>query len=278
MGSALRGAARLAAYGILTLTLIPVQMALLALRLPARDRLPRAYHRLCTRLLGLELRVRGAPAEARPVLFVANHSSYLDIMVLGALIDGSFVAKAEVGTWPFFGLLAKLQRTVFVDRRRHSTAQHRDEIQRRLAAGDKLILFPEGTSSDGNRTLPFKSALFSVATLKVEDRPLLVQPVSVTATALDGIPLGWRFRHFYAWYGDMDLASHLWQFIGLGRLTVEVEFHPPVTADQFGSRKALADHCWRAVATGVARAVAGRTAAPPSVPPPATAPLPAPTS
>jgi 1-acyl-sn-glycerol-3-phosphate acyltransferase len=183
--------------------------------------------------------------------------------MLGALIEGSFIAKTEVGTWPFFGTLARLQRTVFVDRKPKNAAEHRDSIQGRLEQGDSLILFPEGTSSDGNRTLPFKSALFSVASIKVPGdhggmRAITVQPVSITCTALDGIPLGHAFRPFYAWYGDMSLLPHLWTVAGLGRLTVAVEFHPAVRADAFVSRKALAQHCSDAISAGVRAMISGR--------------------
>jgi 1-acyl-sn-glycerol-3-phosphate acyltransferase len=258
MGSTVLGISRLAAYLAWTLLLIPVQAVAVAFRLPLQRRLPRFYHRACCRILGLRLDVRGTPSTARPTLFVSNHSSYLDITVLGALVEGSFVAKTEVGTWPLFGLLAKLQRSVFVDRRSRNADRHRDSLRERLEAGDNLILFPEGTSSDGNRTLPFKSALFAVAATEVDGRPITVQPVSVTATRLDGIPLGRAFRPFYAWYGDMDLMPHLWQMIRLGDLTVAVEFHEPVSLAAVASRKALADHCWRAVANGVAAANSGR--------------------
>ncbi|WP_246148644.1 lysophospholipid acyltransferase family protein [Skermanella pratensis] len=260
MGSALLGIARLAVYGVFTVLLMPVQALLVWLRSPLRHRLPRAYHSACTRILGLQVAVTGRPVLARPTLVVSNHSSYLDIIVLGSLVPGSFVAKTEVGGWPFFGLLAKLQRTVFVDRKARNAGTHRDDMRGRLEDGDILILFPEGTSSDGNRTLPFKTALFSVAALRVDGRPIKVQPVSVTAVKLDGIPLGRALRPFYAWYGDMELAGHVWQMVKLGRVTVQVEFHEPVDVEAFGSRKALADHCWRVVAAGVDRAVSGRGA------------------
>ncbi|UEM21187.1 1-acyl-sn-glycerol-3-phosphate acyltransferase [Skermanella mucosa] len=261
MGSALLGVARLAVYGAFTVLLMPVQALLVWLRSPLRHRLPRAYHAACARILGLQVAVTGRPLLARPTLVVSNHSSYLDIIVLGSLIPGSFVAKTEVGGWPFFGLLAKLQQTVFVDRKARNAGTHRDDMRGRLEDGDILILFPEGTSSDGNRTLPFKTALFSVAALRVDGRPIQVQPVSVTAVKLDGIPLGRALRPFYAWYGDMELAGHVWRMVKLGRVTVQVEFHEPVDVEAFGSRKALAEHCWRVVAAGVDRAVSGRGAA-----------------
>jgi 1-acyl-sn-glycerol-3-phosphate acyltransferase len=264
MGSPLRAALRLLLYLSLTFALIPLQAVAVSLGIGLRERIPIFYHRLCCRIFGIAIEVRGRMAEERPVLFASNHSSYLDIMVLASLIAGSFVAKREVANWPLFGLLAKLQRTVFVVRdRRHAVAQ-RDEMAERLAAGDALILFPEGTSTDGNRVLPFKSSLFEVALHESSDparRRLTVQPVSVAYVALDGMPLGRFLRPFFAWYGDMDMAPHIWGVAALGNLTVVVEFHPPAPAGAFVSRKALADYCYQEVAGGVARALAGRRAA-----------------
>jgi 1-acyl-sn-glycerol-3-phosphate acyltransferase len=215
-------------------------------------------------LLDLHIEIRGDMSTAHPTLFVCNHSSYLDISVLGSIIKGSFIAKAEVADWPVFGYLAKLQRTVFVDRQRRTTTHYqRDQLARRLDEGDNLILFPEGTSNDGNRTLPFRSALFSVAERKGESGqpeplPLSIQPVSLAYVRLNGMPIGRSLRPLLAWYGDMELLDHLWHVAGLGRIVVAVEFHPPVTLAQFASRKALSEHCQRAVAEGVAVALAGR--------------------
>jgi 1-acyl-sn-glycerol-3-phosphate acyltransferase len=263
MGSPLLGGLRLVLYLVWTFLLVPVQALAVVWRLPWRHSLPLFYHRICTRILGLEVVVRGTRITKGPVLVVSNHSSYLDITVLGSLIPGSFVAKSEVAGWPLFGMLAKLQRTAFVERKARSTVgRQRDDLRARLEQGDTLILFPEGTSSDGNRTLPFKTALFAVAGLRIGDAPLTVQPVSVTATRLDGIPMGFAFRPFYAWYGDMDLAPHLWRAFKQGRMTVEVEFHPPVTLDAVASRKALAEHCSRVIAQGVDRAITGRSPVP----------------
>jgi 1-acyl-sn-glycerol-3-phosphate acyltransferase len=272
---------RIALYLTLTLPLMPVQALLVACGSPLARRLPRFYHGLCCRILGIELELRGAPSPARPTLFVVNHTSYLDIAILGAAIPASFVAKSEVAGWPLFGWLAKLQRTVFVDRRARSTAVQRDAIRDRLDAGDSLILFPEGTSGDGTRVLPFKSALFSAADYDGAGGALPVQPVSVAYVRLDGLPLGRFFRPFFAWYGDMDLAPHLWTMMGLGTLSVLVTFHAPVTLASFGSRKALAAHCHRVIAEGVSAALAGRLPAetparPAHVPAPAADPVVAP--
>jgi 1-acyl-sn-glycerol-3-phosphate acyltransferase len=138
----------------------------------------------------------------------------------------------------------------------------------RLAAGGNLILFPEGTSDDGTRILPFKSAFLAAAAEPREGRLPLIQPVSIAYTKLDGMPMGKALRPFYAWYGDMELFPHLWRALGLGIATVEVQFHEPVTAAQFATRRALADYCRAKIAAGLAGALAGRDdeALPPQTP------------
>jgi 1-acyl-sn-glycerol-3-phosphate acyltransferase len=246
---------RIAGYLALTFSAMPVQAALLLAKSPAATRFPVAYHRLCCRILGIALEIRGTPSRNRSTLFAANHTSYLDITILGACIEGSFVSKAEVAHWPIFGWLAKLQRSIFVERAdRVGATRQRDAIRRRLEEGDNLILFPEGTSSDGLHVLPFKTALFAAA----EDERVLVQPVSVAYQLLDGIPLGRFYRPFFAWYGDMTMAPHLWRALGLGRLTVSIQFHAPVRLTALGSRKALAEHCRAEIARGLGAALAGR--------------------
>jgi 1-acyl-sn-glycerol-3-phosphate acyltransferase len=261
-GSWLVGVGRVIPYLLLTFGVMPVQALALIFSPGLSLRVPRVYHRWAAAALGLKVVVRGRPAAARPTLFVANHTSYFDIEVLGSLIEGSFIAKSDMRRWPLFGWLARLQRSVFIDRRPVNAADHAGEVAKRLAAGDSLILFAEGTTSDGNRLLPFKSALFAPATNRgagqaSAERPLTIQPVSVVATALDGIPLGRALRPLYAWYGDMPMAPHLWQALSAGRLTVEVEFHPPFVAAGL-SRKQLANRCEAEVRAGVARAITGR--------------------
>ncbi|MEE9289564.1 MAG: lysophospholipid acyltransferase family protein [Alphaproteobacteria bacterium] len=240
------------------MVLMPVQAVALALGAPLAKRLPVTYHRVLARLLGFDIVVSGKMATDTPALFVGNHTSYLDAMVLGTIIEGCFIAKSEVADWPLIGWLAKLQRTVFVERRSSRTAHQRDEIGARLAAGDRLILFPEGTSGDGVKVLPFKSALFAVAETPVAGAPLLVQPFSIAYTALAGLPVGREWRPLFAWYGDMEMVPHAWRILTFATVRAEVRFHQPVTIGQYGSRKALAEHCFEVVRHGVAEANSGR--------------------
>ena len=269
IGSPLRGAFRLASYLLLTLLLLPFHLLAVMLGIrPVINGLPVIYHRMVCTILGIRVRVYGRRSDVMPTLFVCNHVSYLDIEVMGGLVSGSFVAKAEVATWPFFKTLAKAQRTIFVERRTSKTNSSRDEMMRRLDTGDNLMLFPEGTSSDGTRVLPFRSALFAVAQLRRDDRPIVVQPVAISYIRLDGIPLGRYWRPLFAWFGDLDLVPHLWQMVCLGETEAVVTFFEPVDIDRLGDRKKLAVYCFDQVSSGVQAANTGRFEL---LPPPAAA-------
>jgi 1-acyl-sn-glycerol-3-phosphate acyltransferase len=247
-----------------TLLLIPWQAFLLRFNFKSRKTFPSTFNRYLCWLFGIRITVFGKPIQDRGVLMVGNHTSYFDILVLSSLAQISFVAKSEVAGWPIFGILAKLQQAVFVERaRRSQTGEARDQIRERLLAGDALVLFPEGTSNDGNRVLPFKSALMGAVETEIgkdpQGRPLYVpvQPVSLAYVGVHGIPMGRENRPLYAWYGDMELVPHLWEALLSGPMEVVVEFHPPITVDAAGGRKAMAAQVEAIVRRGQARALAG---------------------
>ncbi|GHU05579.1 hypothetical protein FACS1894205_5780 [Alphaproteobacteria bacterium] len=246
--------ARLLAFLLFTLfLLLPYAALLVVKRNGAERKVACFYWRTVCRIVGIKIVVCGEASKTRPCLFVSNHASYFDIIVLGALLPAVFVAKREVGQWPGFGVIARLGRTIFIERRSGKSREQRDEMVERLAK-ESLILFPEGTSNDGNRVLPFKSALFSV----VESLSIPVQPVSIAYAKLDGFPIGRAFRSLFAWYGDMNLAPHLWEALGMGEVTVEVTYHRPVVLADFPSRKELSGYCHHVVESGVAKANIGR--------------------
>ena len=197
--------------------------------------------------MGITLSIDGEVARDVPVLLVCNHTSWLDIPVLSAVAPLSFVAKKEVGGWPFVSSLARLQRTVFVDRnRRQATGDAADEISQRLSSGDTIVLFAEGTSSDGNRVLPFKTSLFAAAkpTLRIGAEPpeAVVQTLSLVYTHLNGVPLGRSDRPLVGWYGDMEMTGHAWQLLMAGSLDARIRIGAPVPLSAFTDRKALARH------------------------------------
>jgi 1-acyl-sn-glycerol-3-phosphate acyltransferase len=239
---------------------MPVQWLLVKFKLPAARTFPHRYHRLVAAIFGIQIRIIGKPVSGEGVLIVANHTSWADIVIFSAVMPLSFVAKAEVASWPLFGTLARLQRTVFIEReRRSTTGEARDAIRDRLLAGDALLLFPEGTSHDGNRVLPFKSALLGAAEARLASGAhVKVQPVSAAFTGLHGLPMGRENRPSFAWYGDMEMVPHLWEAMLAGPLDVVVQFHEPLSLDRM-DRKTLAARARQIVQSGQALALAGRS-------------------
>lgn len=194
----------------------------------------------------------------KPILFIANHTSWLDILVLGRVLPTLFISKQEVRNWPLIGILTRLGGTIYISRNRHETAQEIAEVSDRLKKGYNIALFPEGTSSDGMRVLPFLSSLFAIAK-PVKQRgetessspPLLVQPVSVVYDRLEGLPVGKNRRSsVFSWFGDMDLAPHLWSLGKWRSMRASIYFHPPLDPDDFPSRKTLANKTYEVIAQG----------------------------
>jgi lyso-ornithine lipid O-acyltransferase len=205
---------RLLLLGLCSLVLVPLQM--LALRLTWSSmlhRLPMWFHRALLTIFNVRVIEQGTPPTDAPTIVLSNHVSWLDIPVIGSLHPLSFIAKSEVEGWPVVGLFAKLQRTVFIDRqRRKATAEVNDALAHRLVKGEAIVLFAEGTTSDGNRLLPFRSSLVGAAqTALMHDsvERVYLQPLAVSYIRRNGLPVTRRDRPFIAWYGDMDLGPHL---------------------------------------------------------------------
>jgi 1-acyl-sn-glycerol-3-phosphate acyltransferase len=264
----LRATRRLLSVLLCSAVAIPVQAILVLLPGSAKVRFARLYWHVMCRSIGLSVRVIGVAAqrtaEGRPIVYVSNHSSWLDIMVLGSQLHGCFVAKQELTHWPLVATIARLGRSVFVRRQRGSMLRERDDMHARLVGGDNLILFPEGTSSDGSRVLPFRSAFLSIAEQPVsaDGKPPLVQPVSVVYDRLSGLPTGRANRPLFAWYGDMDIASHFWRLAQHCGLRASVVMHTPLDPLAFPGRKELTAAAWEAAAGGAATLRQNRPATP----------------
>ena len=200
-----------------------------------------------------------------PVGFEIDHARHMiQDLVPEVRKNMHVIAKEEVGSWPVIRTIARLGRTVFVRRSRASTGRERDDMHGRLAGGDSLILFPEGTTSDGSRVLPFRTAFLSIAEMPVTPAglPPIVQPVSVVYDRLGGLPMGRASRPLFAWYGDMDIGSHFWRLAQHKGLRATVLLHQPLDPLAFPSRKALAATCWDIVADGASTLRQNRPARP----------------
>lgn len=234
--------ARLLVVALFLLAILPAQ--LLALRFGWRlaGILPVWFHRLVLALFGVRVSVRGEPPGDEPTLVLANHVSWLDIPVFGSLRPLSFIAKSEIAGWPVVGWLARLQRSVFIDRsRRGATAEVNEAVAHRLTRGEAIVLFPEGTTGDGNRILPFRSSLVGAARSALADPgigSLTLRPLAVSYVRRNGLPVTRRDRPAIAWYGDMELAPHLALFVSEGPIDAVVTWGDPLPFAPGTDRKA----------------------------------------
>ncbi|KQP31848.1 acyl-phosphate glycerol 3-phosphate acyltransferase [Methylobacterium sp. Leaf104] len=225
--------------------------------------MPVLFHRVFVALFGLRVTQSGTPPEAgEPALVLSNHVSWLDIIVLGSLRPLSFVAKSEIAGWPVVGTLARLQRTVFIDRaRRADTANVNATVAQRLARGDLIVLFAEGTTGDGTRLLPFRSSLVGAARAAVAGEGptrIRLQPLAITYPRRNGLPLVRAERPEVAWYGDMDLAPHLAAFFDGGPIDVHVVWGTPIAVEAGTDRKRATVLAEASVRTALQRGVTGR--------------------
>jgi lyso-ornithine lipid O-acyltransferase len=246
----------------LTLVLIPVQWLAIRLDAPLARQLPVIYHKIVCTLLRLKVRVSGTPQKTAPLLILSNHSSWLDIVALSSVMPVSFIAKSEVAGWPIFGLFARLQRSVFIDRsRRMATRDAHRAVSDRLQSGDAIVLFAEGTTSDGHRVLSFRSSLVGAASEWLGDAEAKIQPVAITYTRRAGLPIPRAERPCIAWYGDMELIPHFKGIILGGPIEVTLSFCDPLEPDLARNRKIATRAAEQAIRLQAANVMRGRIAA-----------------
>ena len=234
------------------LTLRLLERPVFGLRRPVTPFVTQAVCRVALAVLGIRFRVRGRPMAGRGAV-VANHVSWLDIFALNAPQRIYFVSKSEVAGWPGIGWLARATGTVFIRRDAREARAQTELFEARLRAGHHLCFFPEGTSSDGRRVLPFKPTLFAAFFAHGLAGILQIQPVSLLYTA----PAG-RDARFYGWWGEMSFGLHLLRVLAQPRQgRIEVVFHEPRPVGAYPDRKALARDCEEAVRAGLVEGLPG---------------------
>lgn len=213
------------------------------------EAIPRLFHRACCVILGLDVKTSGEISAEVPCLYVSNHISYLDIFALGQFVPGYFIAKSEIASWPVLGKLATLQNTLFIERNPKRARMQFNIMRGYLEKGKNLILFPEGTSTDGAHVEPFKSSLFESANISNEHgKRVAIQPITIAYTHYDGVKMDQEMRDHYAWYAEMPFASHLLTVMSLKKVSTEIVFHQVLYLDDYETRKICADDCQRIVA------------------------------
>ena len=226
------------------------------LNLNMKNSMPRLFHQGFLKLLNVKVILHGTLKTNKPGLLISNHASWIDISILSSLTNICFIAKSEVSGWPIVGFLARLQDTVFIERKINRVIKQKKEILNFLSRGKKLVLFPEGTSSDGNRVLRFKSSLFSIG--ETEEGKLggyEFQAVTICYSGLNGLPMSRSQRPNVAWWGNMNLFNHLWNLFSLNAIKVTVTAHEPIT--NIENRKIMSQIAWRQISFGMGKALSG---------------------
>lgn len=225
------------------LVTVPVQWVVNKLNLPFWQATPRFFHKVGCAFLGLEVTVIGEPAHGRPTLLTSNHVSWTDIVAIGSVADITFVAKSEVRDWPVVGFMADLQRTIYVDRKRRSDAGRTSaEMAEHMAAGNAVLLFAEGQSDIGTHVLPFRSALIGAAQqamLEGGAKDVLIQPLTIAYTKLQGLPISRPERSIVAWVKSKSVKQNIRDILSGPKKSITIAFGTPRPLVAGADRKVL---------------------------------------
>ena len=208
---------------LIILLLIPIQYVFVQFKLKNRIYIPIFFHRILLKILGIKVKLIGQNTSARPLILAGNHTSYLDIIILGSIMPICFIAKEDIKHWFLFGFLAKMQNTIFIKRKNYKTLESLNSINKELANNSAVVLFPEGTTNTGKKVLNFKSSLFN---LFENNNTLRLQNFSLCYTHVNDMPIDNRTRPQISWYGDMNILSHLLNFLKISCVDATVVFHP----------------------------------------------------
>ncbi len=216
--------------------------------------IPKLWHKGVCAIFSIRVKIEGTPYKNGQVIYLSNHLSYLDIPVIGGVLTASFVAKADVASWPVFGFLSRLQQTAFISRARQNAKKETNSLAHMMGEEKRnIVVFPEGTSTDGRTVRDFKSSLFSIAT-GAENPEMMVQPFTISMILVNGDSIKTQEdRDLYAWHIEMETAlqDHLWHFAKSKGAHITLTFHDPILARDYTDRKELAKICHENVLGGL---------------------------
>ena len=247
-------------FAALIVVVVPPQiLIMLFTKGPISRILPMLWMRWVCMVFGIRVCKQGTPYRDGQVISMCNHLSYLDIPVVGSVIPDSFVSKSDVAKWKLFGFLAGLRQTAYVIRGSVDPIVASQGVEKRLAEGDNLIIYPEGTSTDGQEVLEFKRGVFARA-IDAQIENLKIQPVTLSVTNVDGHPNETQDdRDLYAWHNGMDddfeLQHHLWKFAQSKGADIKLIFHEPIAVKDYNDRKILAKDTHKAVSMGLQNSI-----------------------
>lgn len=246
----LRASIKLLLFTLLCLIFLPFQYAFIIFRHEKATFIgARFWHKVVCLIFKIRIKRSGEIYKKTQTLYVSNHLSYLDIVAIGSILKGCFIGKEDIAEWPVFSTLAKLQHTVFVSRNPTKAKQEGANMSAALNKGRNIILFPEGTSTIGDKVRPFKSSPFSIVE-NSKRQNIMIQPISLSLLHVDKKTATTEdLKNIYAWHTDIDtpLEQHLWNFMKSRGATLDIHFHAPLSAENYENRKTLAKACHKVV-------------------------------
>ena len=237
---------------LIILISIPIQFFCNIIGFRIKKLYPLLFYRMIKIITGININFNSTKfnKENTGVLYIANHVSWFDIICLGTLLNARFIAKKEVSQMGIFGFLAKLSNTFFIDNEnKKKIIEYNYLIQKKLQEGENFIIFPEGTTSDGNGVIDFKSSMLECA-FDANDK-INIQPISICYSKLNNIPMGIYLRRNIAWVGDTSMVAAMVNFLRSGRITVDIIFHEIMNINNFENRKELALYCEKKILSGI---------------------------
>ena len=245
----LRLSLRLLAFALWTLALVPLQLlVLIVTRNAVSYIIPRLWHKGVLHIANTRVIVTGTPTHDH-CFFVGNHISSMDIPILGSVLKASFVAKADVESYPIFGFLAGVQQTVFISRNQAHAKLATAKMRAMLKAEKNLIIFPEGTSTDASHIMPFKSSLFSVP-IDFANDGVVIQPFTLALLSVEGkTDLDRQTRNQFTLSPDVEFWQNFFSIMGLSEAVVRLHFHAPIMVAADMDRKSLAQTAYDIVAS-----------------------------
>jgi 1-acyl-sn-glycerol-3-phosphate acyltransferase len=203
-----------------------------------------SYSRWALRRLGVQVNVRNNKTTSENYLIVSNHLSYLDLMVIASVYPAVFVTSIDMGEIFFLGTMAEIGGSLFIERRnRDRVALDLQQIKGQLDHGFHVVLFPEGTSSNGDSVLPFKKSLLMSAV----EAGKKILPLTLEYTHIDGEPFSPANRDDVCWYGKMSFLPHLFRMMSKKSVVANLQFHMPIVPRETDTRDTLAKWTYRVI-------------------------------
>ncbi len=247
---------------VLIILILPIQLLINLTNLKIKYKIPKLFLKIVSSVIGIKIRsinLRNENKNKYGVLYVSNHVSWMDILCLGSLLDAQFIAKKEVAEMGLFGFLAKLNHTFFIDNtNQRKSFSYNEIIQAKLLKKQNLILFPEGTTSDGNSVRSFKSSFFESTNLpkyypEKENDFIDVCPISLCYKDKNNLPMGIFYRRYVAWQGDYPLLRLMKIFLLSGPVSIDITIHKSVDLSSFKNRKELSNYCQNTIQNAITK-------------------------